>query len=105
VDFNTGDAVCLCRKIRGEKKAAPGKYHVSRPSAEYNGVFHDSKFEAETAMSLDWQLKAKEIKGWVRQFPIEIRSPRSDLNPAAQGGLPHRELREHTFSRTAERGV
>jgi Protein of unknown function (DUF1064) len=73
VDSETGDAVCLCGKVRGEKKAAPGKYRALR--TEYNGVYYDSMFEAQTAMDLDWRLKANAIKGWARQFPIEIRSP------------------------------
>lgn len=73
VDSETNDAVCLCGKVRGGKKAEPGKYHALR--TEYNGVYYDSKFEAQTAMSLDWRVKAKEIKGWERQYPIEIRSP------------------------------
>jgi hypothetical protein len=73
VDTETNDAVCLCGKVRGSTKAAPGKYHALR--TEYNGVYYDSKFEAQTAMNLDWRLKAKEIKGWARQFMIEIRAP------------------------------
>ena len=77
VDHDTGDAVCLCGKVRGSKKATAGKYSALR--TEYNGVFYDSKFEAQTAMSLDWRLRAKEIRGWARQFPIEIRSPSGEL--------------------------
>ncbi len=73
VDSETSDAVCLCGKVRGSKNAAPGKYHAIR--TEYNGYFYDSKFEAQTAMGLDWRLKAGEIKAWTRQFPIEISSP------------------------------
>lgn len=73
VDSDTGDAVCLCGKVRGSARASPGKYRALR--TEYNGYFYDSKFEAQTAMSLDWRLRAKEIKAWERQYPIEIRSP------------------------------
>lgn len=51
VDSETGDAVCLCGKVRGEARAAPGKYHALR--TEYNDIYYDSKFEAQTAMSLD----------------------------------------------------
>jgi hypothetical protein len=77
VDLNTGDAVCLCGKVRGSKKAAPGKYNAIRTI--YNGYPYDSKFEANYAMQLDWRLKAKDIKGWDRQYPIEIRSPAGEL--------------------------
>jgi hypothetical protein len=50
----------------GKEGRAP-EYHALR--SEYSGVFYDSKFEAQTAMSLDWRLRAKEIKVWLRQFP------------------------------------
>lgn len=70
VDSNTGDAVCLCGKVRGSKRAAKGKYNAIR--CTYNGYPYDSKFEAAYAMQLDWRLKAHDIKGWDRQYPIEI---------------------------------
>lgn len=60
VDSETNDAVCLCGKVRGSKKAEPGKYHAIRTI--YNGYPYDSKFEAETAMSLDWRKRAGDIK-------------------------------------------
>ncbi len=77
VDTETNDAICICGKVRGSKKSEPGKYHAIR--TQYNGYFYDSKFEAQTAMGLDWRLKAHDIKGWTRQFPIEIRSPAGEL--------------------------
>jgi hypothetical protein len=77
VDSFTSDAVCLCGKVRGSKKAEPGKYKAIRCS--YNGYIYDSKFEAQTAMELDWRLKAGEITKWEKQFPIEIRSPSGEL--------------------------
>jgi hypothetical protein len=30
-------------------------------------------------MELDWRLKAGDIKGWERQYPIEIRRPYGEL--------------------------
>lgn len=71
------DALCLCWKVRGSKKAAPGKYNATRTI--YNGYPYDSKFEAQTAMSLDWRKRARDIKDWARQFPIEIRSSAGEL--------------------------
>src|ERR1039458_6706049 len=68
VDADTGDAVCLCGKVRGSKRAAKGKYNAIR--SVYNGYPYDSKFEAAYAMQLDWRVKAKEIKAWDRQLPI-----------------------------------
>ena len=38
---------------------------------EYNGVRYDSRFEAGVAQTLDWRLKAGEIKDWERQYKIE----------------------------------
>ena len=75
VDSETNDAVCLCGKVRGSEKAAKGKYNAIR--SVYNGYPYDSKFEAQDAMQLDWRLKAGDIKGWDRQFPIEIRNPKT----------------------------
>lgn len=77
VDSVTNDAVCLCGKVRGSKKAKPGKYNAV--SCVYNGFTYDSKFEASCAMDLDWRLKAGEITAWDKQFPIEIRSPAGEL--------------------------
>jgi hypothetical protein len=75
VDTNTGDAVCLCGKVRGSKRATKGKYNAIR--SVYNAYPYDSKFEAAYAMQLDWRLKAGDIKGWDRQYPIEIRNPKT----------------------------
>jgi hypothetical protein len=36
-------------------------------------------FEVQTAMSLDWRLKAGDIKGWDRQYAIEIIAPNGEL--------------------------
>jgi hypothetical protein len=76
VDTVTNDTVCLyCGKVRGSPRAEPGKYNAIR--SVYNGFPYDSKFEAQYAMSLDWRLKAGDIKAWDRQFPIEIRNPKT----------------------------
>jgi hypothetical protein len=75
VDLDTNDAVCLCGKVRGTKKATPGKYNAIR--SVYDGYPYDSKFEAQKAMELDWLLKAGKIKKWDRQFPVEIRNPKT----------------------------
>jgi hypothetical protein len=63
--------------VRGSKKAKPGKYNAIR--CQYNGIWYDSKFEAQYAMNLDWRLKGKDIKAWERQYPIEIRTDADDL--------------------------
>ena len=38
----------------------------------YNGVTYHSKFEAEYAKSLDWRVKAKDIRSWDRQVKISL---------------------------------
>jgi len=75
IDSATNEAVCLCRKVRGSKQATKGKYNAIR--SVYNGYPYDSKFEAQYAMELDWRVRASEIKAWDRQFPIEIRNPKT----------------------------
>ena len=75
VDLDTSDAICLCGKVRGSKKASANKYHAK--TCIYNGYVYDSTLEANTAMQLDWRLKAKDIKAWQRQFTIEIRNPKT----------------------------
>ena len=39
---------------------------------EYNGINYQSKLEASFAEVLDWQVRAKEIKGWERQVPVKL---------------------------------
>lgn len=85
VDLNTGDAVCLCGKVRGSKKAAKWKYNSTR--CFYNGYHYDSKFEARYAMQLDWRLKAKDIKAWDPAVPAEDRGGRR-THPHHPRGLP-----------------
>jgi hypothetical protein len=70
VDLETQDAVCLCGRVRGSKKAAKGKYNARR--CFYNGAYYDSTFEATYAMQLDWRKRAKDIKDWDRQYPVRI---------------------------------
>jgi hypothetical protein len=45
----------------------------------FSGYAYDSGLEAKVAMELDRRLKAGDIKGWERQYPIEIRSPQGEL--------------------------
>jgi hypothetical protein len=77
VDLNTGDAVCLCGRVRGAARVGKQKYNAR--TSIYNGYPYDSGLEAKVAMELDWRLKGGDIKGWERQYPIEIRSPHGEL--------------------------
>ena len=42
-------------------------------SSIYNGIAYHSKKEAGYAQELDLRIKAKDIKKWERQVPIELR--------------------------------
>ncbi len=74
VDSETGDALCLCGKVKGSPCVGNGTNKYNAKSSIYNGYPYDSALEAKVAMELDWRLKAGEIKSWERQYPIEIRS-------------------------------
>ena len=47
------------------------KYNAK--STIYNGIIYHSKKEAGRAQELDLLLKAKEIKKWERQIPIDLK--------------------------------
>jgi len=84
---------CICGKTKGAKRAAKGTYNAIR--CRYNGYWYDSRFEAQKAMELDWLLRAGKIKGWQRQFPIEIRDH--------QGKLIRRHKVDFRVPRSSER--
>lgn len=46
------------------------KYRAVRQT--YNGVNYDSKLEASRAYELDMMVKSKQIKGYERQYKIEL---------------------------------
>jgi hypothetical protein len=50
---------------------SPNKFNAK--GTNYDGKFYHSKGEAEYAMYLDWQVKAKEIKSWERQVKLDLR--------------------------------
>lgn len=45
----------------------------------YNGFNYDSRAEAVQAAELDLRMRAKDIKGWDRQFGVEILAPDGTL--------------------------
>gem|GEM_PF-4878401 len=49
VDKFTGDAVCLCGKVRGSKKATPGKYRAK--SCIHNGTIYDTRNQTKFGSS------------------------------------------------------
>lgn len=46
------------------------KYGAKR--TEYNGYKYDSKFEASIAAELDLRIRGKDIKGYDKQFKVEM---------------------------------
>lgn len=96
--FETRDAVCLCGKVRGSKRAAKGKYNARR--CFYNGVYYDSTFEATYAMQLDWRKEAKDIRDWDLQYSVRIEiegehilTTRVDFRVHENDGSPRRNQR------------
>lgn len=71
VDFQTGDAVCLCGHVRGTRDPKPSKLNNTR--TKYNDYTYQSGLEARYAEELDWRLQAGDIKSWRRQVPVELR--------------------------------
>lgn len=49
---------------------------------EYNGYKYDSKFEASVAQDLDLRVKAKDIKGYDRQYKVEMWAYDKNGKPA-----------------------
>lgn len=49
---------------------------------EYNGYKYDSKFEASVAQDLDLRVKAKDIKGYDKQFKVEMWAYDKNGKPA-----------------------
>lgn len=45
----------------------------SNKRTEYNGTYYDSIKEADYARELDLRVRAKDLKSWKRQVPIELR--------------------------------
>lgn len=62
-----------------QKYWRPNKYNAKRQ--EYDGYLYDSKFEAEYASHLDLLLQAGDIKGWERQFKVEMWAYDKEGNP------------------------
>lgn len=67
VDNRTGDELCLCGKLKGEKK---NKFNARKK--ELDDYVYDSGFEAEYAAELQVRLRAGDILGFERQFPVPI---------------------------------
>jgi hypothetical protein len=69
-DPNERFCICGARKSTG-KPDAKRRYH-NNPT-EYKGVYYASQLEANYGAELDRRLNAKQIKGWKRQVPVDLR--------------------------------
>lgn len=58
------------KKVYFSNKGKGNKYNSRRST--YNGYNYDSGLEAKYAETLDWMIKAKEIKKWERQHKISL---------------------------------
>lgn len=66
------DSVCaFCREPKSVKKADNARIKSTR--TDYNGMWFQSKLEANYAKQLDWRIQAGEVKEWKRQHKIEIK--------------------------------
>src|SRR6478736_131002 len=79
--------ICSCKRINDkedEKCAYCGSARPTNPKSEneprikstrtdYNGMWFQSKLEANYAKQLDWRIKAGEVKEWKRQHKIDIK--------------------------------
>lgn len=63
-----GVAVCLCGQVQG--KRGGNKFKAKKSS--YKNYTYDSQKEANYAAELDLLKKAGKIKGWDRQFPVDV---------------------------------
>lgn len=64
----------FCREPRPTKsdKKDPSNARIKSSRTDYNGMWFQSKLEANYAMQLDFRIKAGEVKEWKRQHKIEI---------------------------------
>lgn len=74
-DPKTGERFMISR---GEVVNALGKQNKARSKYNnrktlYDGYWYMSQLEADYARDLDLRLKARQIKAWDRQVPLEIR--------------------------------
>lgn len=82
--------ICSCRKINdpedqkcafcgepkptGKKKVKdPENARIKSTRTDYNGMWFQSKLEANYAKQLDFRIKAGEVKEWKKQHKIEIK--------------------------------
>jgi hypothetical protein len=70
VDSDTGDEICLCGKLKGERE----KKYRNRITV-YRDQTYGSAFEAEYTVELSLKKRGGLIKDWERQ--VNIRTTRS----------------------------
>lgn len=77
--------ICVCKRVNdatdekcsfcGEAKSSDksSNARIKSTRTDYNGMWFQSKLEANYAKQLDWRIKAGEVKEWKRQHKIEIK--------------------------------
>jgi hypothetical protein len=81
------------KRLVAAKGPRANKYHAKK--TPYNGVLYDSKAEAQRAAYLDMLVKAKDIRGWVRQVTFllgdSLNTYRADFVVIHTDGTVHAE--------------
>lgn len=72
LDANSGESICLCGKVKGQKDSSGSKYH--NIPTEYNGIIYHSAFERDYAAELDNRKRMSLIKDWDRQVKLELKA-------------------------------
>jgi hypothetical protein len=65
----------FCREPKPEKWSGkdPNNARIKSSRTDYNGMWFQSKLEANYAKELDFRIKAGEVREWRRQVKIEIK--------------------------------
>src|SRR5437899_3365962 len=62
-----------CGAARSTDSDIKGSPRIKSTRTDYNGMWFQSKLEANYAQQLDWRIKVGEVKEWKRQHKIEIK--------------------------------
>ena len=62
-----------CGSVRPTNSKSKNDPRIKSTRTDYNGMWFQSKLEANYAKQLDWRIKAGEVKEWKRQYKIDIK--------------------------------
>lgn len=76
INDNEDTNCTFCRDAKPTKddsKKDPNNTRIKSTRTDYNGMWFQSKLEANYAKQLDWRIMAGEVLEWKRQQKIEIK--------------------------------